>query len=74
MFSNEQDALSYIDENKPALLAELDEQQIKTIYTNENTRINIMRNGKRILKIINRFEGEKNLLDVYKEIIDSKLF
>ncbi|MCL2224545.1 MAG: hypothetical protein FWB96_06220 [Defluviitaleaceae bacterium] len=74
MFANEQEALSYIDDNKPALLAELQEEQIKTIYTNENTRINVMRNGKRLLKFINRFEGDKHLCDIYKDMIDLKLF
>ena len=59
MFSNEAEALTYIDDNKINLLAELEEQQIKTIYANDNTRINAMRNGKRLLKIINRFEDEK---------------
>ena len=74
MFSNEQEALTYIDENKAILLDELGEKQIKTIYTNENTQINIMRNGKRLLRFINRFEGNKNLLDVYKDIINLKSF
>ena len=62
MFSNEAEALTYIEENKGKILAELQEEQIKTIYTNENTRINVVRNGKRLLKIINRFEGEKKKL------------
>jgi len=73
MFSSEAEALTYIDENKPALLAELQDEQIQTIYANGNTRINVMRDGKRLLKFINRFEGDKNLLDVYKDMIDLKL-
>ena len=62
MFSSEAEALSYINDNKPALLADLQNKQIQTIYTNDNTRINIMRCGKCLLKIINRFEGEKKKL------------
>jgi len=74
MFSNEAEALEYINANKDKILSELQEQQIKIIYTNENTRINVMRNGKRLLKFINRFEGDKSLLDVYKDMVDLKLF
>jgi len=62
MFSNEAEALTYIDENKPALLAELQDEQMQTIYVNGNTRINVMRNGKRLLKIINRLESRKKKL------------
>jgi len=62
MLSSEQEALLYIDDNKPALLDELEGEQIKTIYTNVNTRINIMRNGKRLLKFIIRLEGKKKKL------------
>jgi hypothetical protein len=64
MFSNEAEALTYINDNKPALLAELEEEQIQTIYTNGNIRINIMRNGKSLLKCINRFDSDKKLADL----------
>jgi len=73
MFSNEQEVLSYIVANKPALLAELEEEQIKTIYVNGNMRINIMRYGKHLLKFINRFEGDKKLVDICKDIIELNL-
>ena len=74
MFASEAEALTYINDNKDKLLDELQDEQIKTIYTNGNTRINVMRNGKRLLKFINRFEGDKSLLDVYKNMVDLKLF
>jgi len=61
MFLNEVEALNYIDTNKGIIIDELQEQQIKTIYTNENTRINIMRNGNQLLKVINRFDDDKNI-------------
>ena len=64
MFSNEAEALTYIDENKPALLAELQDEQIQTIYANENTRINVLRSGKCLLKCISRFDTNKKLADL----------
>ena len=73
MFKTENEALTYIQTNKDALLAKMDEGQIKTIYTNGNTRINVMKDGKRLLKVINRFDGDKKLIDIYKDMIDLKL-
>jgi len=73
MFSSEIEAIIYINENKNTLLSELQERQVKKIYENENTRINVMKEGKRLIKFINRYEGENNLLDIYKDIIDLKL-
>jgi hypothetical protein len=74
MPSTEQEALAYIEANKTVLLAELAEHEIKTIYADDITRINVMKDGKRLLKFINRFEGDKKLLDIYKDMVDLKLF
>ena len=74
MFASEAEALTYIDDNKQNILDELQDEQIKTIYTNENTRINVMRNGKRLLKFINRFEGEKKLADICRDMANLKAF
>ena len=72
MFANETEALTYIDANKPALLAELQDKEIKAIYTDGNTRINVMRDGKRLLKFINRFTGDKKLSDIYRDMAGLK--
>ena len=72
-FSSEAEALHYIEENKNNILTELQDEQIKTIYTGENMRINIMKDGKRLLKFINRFEDNKKLADICKDIADLKL-
>jgi len=72
MFQTEQQALDYIDENTQTLLDGLQDGEIKTICTVENTRINIMRDKKQLLKVINRYTGEKKLLDICREIIDLK--
>jgi len=68
VFSSEAEALIYIDTSKHNILAELQDEQIKTIYTSENIRINVMRNGKRLLKFINRFEGDKKLVDICRDM------
>ena len=64
MFSNEQEALTYIDSNKQNILDDLDEKQIKTIYVNNNTRINVMSSSKSLLKCINRFNTDKKWVDL----------
>ena len=71
MFSSEEEALDYINANKDSILTKLQNNEVKNIYANENTRINVMRNGKRLLKFINRFEGEKTIHEVFKDIADS---
>ena len=73
-FTCEQDVLQYIEDNKQNLLDELEEQEIRNIYHNDNTRINIMKDGKRLIKGINRYEGNKKISDVFKDIADLKLF
>ncbi len=74
MFSSEQEALKYINQNKVLLLSQLEELEIKTMYTNEHTQISVLKDGKRLLKFINRFAEEKKLVDIYLEMIDLKLF
>ena len=70
MFSSEAEALTYIQTNENAILADMGEREIKTIYTNEDTRINVMRDGKRLLRVINRYEGSKTLHEVFKGVAD----
>ena len=72
-FTSEQEALQYIDDNKNRFLAELEEQEIKAIYTNGNTHIKITKNGKRLVKLISRFDSNKRLLDICKDIKKLKL-
>ena len=72
--TSEQGALQYIEANEKELYEELEEQEIKTIYDNGNVKINVRKDGKRLIKVIHRFEGDKKLLDVYKEMVNLKLF
>ena len=73
-FACEQGALQYIEANEKELYEELGEEEIKTIYNNGNVKINVRKDGKRLIKVIHRFEGDKKLLDVYKEMVNLKLF
>ena len=68
--SSELEALQYIEANEKRLLGELSQEEIKTVYSNQNTRINIMRDGKRLLRIIARFQGDKKISDIHKDMAE----
>ena len=69
MFQSESKAIRYIQTNKKTLIEKLKEQEIKTVYTGDNTRISIMKDGNNILRIKNHY-GERNIADIFKEFID----
>ena len=72
-FTNERDALQYIEDNEQSLFDELTQEEIKTIFTNDNTRINIIRDGKRLLRVTIRFQGSKKISEIYKDMVDLQL-
>jgi len=59
MLADELEALQYIETNEQKLLNKLTQEEIKTVHSNENTRINIMRDGERLLRITARFLNEE---------------
>ncbi len=72
MFDNEQDAIKYINKNEKFLLSQLENMEIKTIYKSDDIKINVMREGKKIIKFFNKY-GNKEIIDIFKEMIDLKL-
>jgi len=72
-FTYEQNAIQYINANEQNLLDEMAQDEIKTIYTNTNTRINIVKDGKRLLRVTIRFQGDKKISEIYKDVIDLRL-
>jgi len=72
MFENEQDAIKYINENEHFLLSQLEDMEIKTIYISYDIKINVMREGKKLIKFFNKY-GNKEIIDIFKEMIDLKL-
>ena len=72
-FTNEQEALQYIEDNEQSLLDELTQEEVKAIFTNDSTRINIMKDGKRLLRVTIRFQGDKKISDIYRDMVDLKL-
>ena len=72
-FINERDALQYIETNEKKLFSELEEQEKINIYDNGNVKINVKNDGKRLIKIIYRFEGDKTISDIYKDMLDLRL-
>jgi len=72
-FTDEQNALQYIEANEQNLLDEMLQDEIKTIYTNGNTRINIAKDGKRLLRVTIRFQGDKKISEIYKDMVDLRL-
>ena len=72
-FTDEQGALQYIRDNEQRLYDELAQEEIKTMYTNDNTRINIMKDGKRLLRVTIRFQGEKKISEIHKDMVDLRL-
>ena len=72
-FLSEQETLQYIEDNEQSLLIELLEQGKRTLYDNGNTKINVKNDGKRLIKIIYRFEGDKNISDIYRDMVDLRL-
>ena len=55
MFDNEQDAIKYINKNEKFLLSQLENMEIKTIYKSDDIKINVMREGKNIIKFFNKY-------------------
>ena len=72
-FASEQEALTYIVENERRLYNEMKQEEIKPIYTNENTHISVMKDGKRLLRIKARFLGDKVISEICADIADLKL-
>jgi len=72
VFENEQDAIKYINANEKFLLSQLEDMEIKTIYKSDSIKINVMREGKKLIKFFNRY-GNKEITDIFKEIINLKL-
>ena len=72
-FADEKDTLQYIKDNEQKLYDELAQEEIKTMYTNDNTRINIVKDGKRLLRVTIRFQGDKKISDIYKDMVDLRL-
>ena len=72
MFDNEQDAIKYINKNEKFLLSQLENMEIKTIYKSDDIKINVMREGKKIIKFFNKYRN-KEIIDIFKEMIDLKL-
>ena len=72
-FTGEQKALQYINANEQQLFDGLLQDEIKTIYTNVNTRINIVKDGKRLLRVTVRFQGDKKISEIYKDMVDLRL-
>jgi hypothetical protein len=64
--TSEQEALQYIEANKQSLLKDLGTNEVKTIYTDSNTKIHIIKDGTQILKVISRFEDCKETADLLK--------
>ena len=69
-FASEQQALDYIKANEHRLFDELEQLEIRSVFNIGNTRINIMKEGKRLIRVINRYDGDKKIHDVFKDIID----
>ena len=72
-FTSEVEAIDYIKSNEQYIFGELSQDEIKTIYTNENTRITAMKDGKRLLMVTIRFQGDKYISSIYKDMADLKL-
>lgn len=72
MFENEQDAIKYINKNEKFLLSQLEDMEIKTIYISYDIKINVIRDGKKLIKFFNKY-GNREITDIFKEMIDLKL-
>lgn len=69
----EQDAIMYITTNEELLINELEEFEVKTIFQTDKTKIKVMKEGKTLLQIRNYY-GKREIADIFKEMMDCKLF
>ena len=73
MLNSKHEALVYITTNEEFLLTQMDDYEVKTIYQTDNTKIKVMKDGNNLLKITNHY-GNKELTEIFQEMIDCKLF
>jgi len=63
----------YITTNEELLINELEEFEVKTIFQTDKTKIKVMKEGKTLLQIRNYY-GKREIADIFKEMMDCKLF
>ena len=69
-FVSVDDVLEYIQANESGILGELQDKQIKNIWMGASAGVNVMRDGKRLLRVIVRFEGDKKISEFSKDMRD----
>jgi len=72
-FASEQEALAYIKENEHQLHAALEKEEMRTVYTRGCTRIRVMKDGKRLLRITARFCGDKAVSEIYGDMVSLRV-
>ena len=73
MLNSKHEALVYIATNEEFLLTQMDDYEVKTVYQTDNTKIKVMKDGNSLLQITNHY-GNKEIAEIFKEMIDCKLF
>jgi len=73
MLNSKHEALVYIATNEEFLLTQMDDYEVKTVYQTDNTKIKVMKDGNSLLQITNHY-GNKEITEIFKEMIDCKLF
>ena len=73
MLNSEREALMYISANRKFLLSQLDDFEVKTLYQTEAVKIKVMKEGKNLIQVKNHY-GNKQLAEIFKGMIDCKLF
>ncbi|MCL2456743.1 MAG: hypothetical protein FWD19_04260 [Defluviitaleaceae bacterium] len=73
MLNSERETLMYISTNRKFLLSQLDEMEVKTLCQTEAVKIKVMKEGKNLIHVKNHY-GNKPLTEIFKSMIDCKLF